>query len=207
MGPSADIAFRAAEPDDASVCGELCLLVFAKELEGLFSGLKGGVSTGDVVRALCGAADTEFSWRHFTLVEQDGIVVAGLCAFPAEELPRLIKQLPVHLQEDCGIGVGGLARLFLRSLWFGTSRRGPQPPPGSLYIPVGAVFPAHQRNGLARRTLTHLFERARAEGFQQVCLHVERTNSSAMGLYAALGFRELPGRPSARNPLMTLPLR
>lgn len=201
------MVFRAAGPDDVPVCAELCLLVFAKEMERLFGGLKRGVSTRDVVRALCAATDTEFSWRHFTLVERDGAVVAGLCAFPARELPRLTKRLPAHLQEDCGVGTVGLARLLLRSLWFGSSRRGPQQPPGSLYIPVGAVFPAHQRTGIARHTLECFFDRARAEGFQQVCLHVERVNAAAMALYASLGFLEMPGCASSPNPLMTLPLR
>ena len=201
-----DILFWPAGPGDYEVCAELCILVLGRELDRLFGGLKRGLSTLDVMKALCRAENTEFSRRNFTLVEQDGHVLAGLCAFPADAHPQMMKRLPVCLQKDCGIGAGGLARLFLRSLRVNFVHRNQQSAPRSLYILLGGVFPAYQRTGVARSTLEHLFDRARAEGFQQVSLHVDRNNHAAMELYRSLQFHEAPGGASARRVLMTRPL-
>ncbi len=177
-----------------------------KELEGLFGGLRRGLSTRDVMTVLCRAEDTEFSWRHFTLVEQDGHILAGLCAFPTDAHPQMMKRLPGCLQKDCGIGTGGLAKLFLRSLLANFVHRNQQSAPGSLYILLGGVFPEYQRTGVARSTLECLFDRARANGFRQVSLHVDRKNHAALGLYRTLQFHETPSKALLRRVLMTLAL-
>lgn len=200
MGQVPDIVFRPARPDDVPVCVDLYLAVFQDDMERLFGRLKPGVTARDAVAALCRADDTELSWRNFLLVEHGGTVVAGLSAFSAEARPVMARQMPARLQTDCGFGILVLSRVLLRSVWYGIGQRGPELPGESLYISAGAVFPAYQRYGIAKRTLAYLFERARAEGYRSICLHVERANHAAMNLYTALGFKESPSaaRPGHR---------
>ncbi len=58
-----------------------------------------------------------------------------------------------------------------------------------------AVDPPVRRRGVARTLLAELLDRARAGGCALATLEVRRSNQGAIGLYAALGFRQVGVRP------------
>lgn len=65
----------------------------------------------------------------------------------------------------------------------------PDKPP-ELWINEVGVTPAHRRQGIARRLLQALFERAQALGCAQAWVATEVTNGPARRLYAAAGGEE-----------------
>ncbi len=179
------------------------MLAIGSDLESLLGGLVRGLSTREMVAALCAAGDTEFSWRHFLLVEHAGRVIAGLCRVSTDARRSLTRALPRRLQRDCGLGPSGLLRLLARSIRHALATRGPEPPPSSLYIPVGAVHPEYQRTGVATQTLRHVIAHAAEDGFESVCLYVQTSNRQAVALYDSLGFRASPPRRKGKK-LMVL---
>jgi [ribosomal protein S18]-alanine N-acetyltransferase len=58
-----------------------------------------------------------------------------------------------------------------------------------LHINTIAVHPSLRRQGLATQLMTHLLERAAAEGANRALLEVRRSNVAAQRLYERLGFR------------------
>jgi [ribosomal protein S18]-alanine N-acetyltransferase len=58
-----------------------------------------------------------------------------------------------------------------------------------------AVHPARRRRGHARRLMDHLLEFARAHRCHYLTLEVRRSNTAAIGLYEAYGFRSVGVRP------------
>jgi ribosomal-protein-alanine N-acetyltransferase len=58
-----------------------------------------------------------------------------------------------------------------------------------LQIMVVAVHPDGRRRGRGRRVLTALLQEARQQGARQAALEVAASNTAALALYAALGFR------------------
>jgi ribosomal protein S18 acetylase RimI-like enzyme len=65
----------------------------------------------------------------------------------------------------------------------------PDKPP-ELWINEVGVTPAHRRQGIARRLLQALFERAQALGCAEAWVTTEVTNGPARNLYAAAGGQE-----------------
>ena len=59
-----------------------------------------------------------------------------------------------------------------------------------LHITAVAVSPCWRRRGLGRRVLIALLDRARQLGAERATLEVASSNPAAVGLYAALGFRQ-----------------
>jgi [ribosomal protein S18]-alanine N-acetyltransferase len=58
-----------------------------------------------------------------------------------------------------------------------------------------AVHPARRRRGHGRRLMDHLLEFARAHRCHYLTLEVRRSNTAAIGLYEAYGFRSVGVRP------------
>jgi GNAT superfamily N-acetyltransferase len=61
----------------------------------------------------------------------------------------------------------------------------------SLWIEELYVIPEARRAGVARAILTHVLEEARRGGLRALDLEVVRTQSAALALYRAAGFREV----------------
>jgi len=55
------------------------------------------------------------------------------------------------------------------------------------------VLPRGRRRGVARALVTHVIDAARAAGARRVSLQTEADNDPALTLYAAAGFRPVPG--------------
>ena len=70
----------------------------------------------------------------------------------------------------------------------------PDKPP-ELWVNEVGVAPTYQRKGLARQLLRAVFDAGRSVGCQQAWVLTERSNTSAMRLYDALGGVEASGQP------------
>jgi aminoglycoside 6'-N-acetyltransferase I len=68
--------------------------------------------------------------------------------------------------------------------------------PVELWINEVGVAPSHQRQGLGRRLLAALFEKARELGCREAWVLTSPANLPAMRLYAAAGGRELSEPPA-----------
>lgn len=62
-----------------------------------------------------------------------------------------------------------------------------------LHIANIAVAPAYRRMGMARRLITHVLGRAKADGARSASLEVRAGNKAAQALYSSFGF-EVVGR-------------
>ena len=60
-----------------------------------------------------------------------------------------------------------------------------------LHILNVVIHPQARRRGIARRLLEHLVARAYRQGITTLTLEVRASNEAAMGLYHALGFRQI----------------
>ena len=58
-----------------------------------------------------------------------------------------------------------------------------------------AVLPGHRRRGLARELLAEAIHRMRGFGAREAFLEVRESNTAALALYAARGFRPVGVRP------------
>lgn len=65
--------------------------------------------------------------------------------------------------------------------------------PGIVEVKRVYVVPAHRRRGLAEAVMGALEETARRAGHRQVVLNTGPLQPEALGLYAALGYRPVPG--------------
>jgi ribosomal protein S18 acetylase RimI-like enzyme len=70
----------------------------------------------------------------------------------------------------------------------------PDKPP-ELWVNEVGVAPTYQRQGLAKQLLRAVFDAGRSVGCQQAWVLTERSNTSAMRLYDALGGVEASGQP------------
>ena len=62
---------------------------------------------------------------------------------------------------------------------------------GEAHVLNLCVEPAYHQQGLGRFLLSHLRDVARAAGMELMLLEVRKSNSAAIGLYQAMGFRKL----------------
>ena len=70
-------------------------------------------------------------------------------------------------------------------------------PNGVVHVNVIYVVPERRRQGIARKLLTEIASRARAEGADHVTLDVDTTNEAGRAVWERLGFREWSLRLSA----------
>lgn len=66
---------------------------------------------------------------------------------------------------------------------------------GESHVLNVAVAPERQGQGLGRRILMHLLDRARRQGAEQALLEVRPSNEKAIRLYEDVGFCEICRRP------------
>ena len=117
------------------------------------------------------------------IVEEDGVVLGGLQAYPwdaAEEDPKdlLIPE----------------ARLPFFEPFEHLS------PSGRYYINILAVYPEYRGRGLARQLMAVAEDQGRVAGFREAALHVFSENRAAVSLYEGLGYRQAGRRPLVAHP-------
>jgi len=94
------------------------------------------------------------------------------------ELAQQTRAYEVALVDSAVVGYAGLFVL-----------------PPDADVQTVAVAPSWQGRGLARELLDRLLQRAESSGVTHTLLEVREGNSSALRLYAALGFEQISRRP------------
>jgi ribosomal protein S18 acetylase RimI-like enzyme len=173
--------FRQATVADAPVLAEL--VNFAGEglplyLWGRMAGP--GETAWDVGRRRAAREEGSFSWRNAIMIEHEGVPAGCLIGYPIPEAPEPIPvDLPAMfrpLQE-----LENLA-------------------PGTWYVNVLAVVPAHRGKGLGTRLLSLADEIARGGGgVRGLSVIVSDANVGARRLYERCGFHQAASRPMVKE--------
>ncbi|WP_339181876.1 GNAT family N-acetyltransferase [Paenibacillus sp. FSL R5-0701] len=143
---------------------------------------------GDIAYSLAGEADHEkamqilqafyvqednrISYRHVTVMEQDGLIAGILVAYDGGEADRLdqpILDRPGRSQEKKYALVK-------------------ETRPGEYYLDTLSVSEAYQGQGIGRALMAALEQQGRDLGHSQVSLIVERDNGRALMLYERQGY-------------------
>ncbi|MBY0114527.1 GNAT family N-acetyltransferase [Paenibacillus xylanexedens] len=143
---------------------------------------------GDIAYSLAGEADHEkamqilqafyvqednrISYRHVTVMEQDGLIVGILVAYDGGEADRLdqpILDRPGRSQEKKYALVK-------------------ETRPGEYYLDTLSVSEAYQGQGIGRALMAAFEQQGRDLGHLQVSLIVERDNGRALMLYERQGY-------------------
>lgn len=122
--------------------------------------------------------ESAFSYRNCTVIENEGVVIGMLVAFPMHIDPSEKESDPVlapysKLEED-----------------------------DSYYICGMALFPEHRGRGLGTRFLALAEEHARDRGFRKISLIVFEQNFGAKRLYDRTGYREVGREAVYPHPLI-----
>ncbi|WP_340019213.1 GNAT family N-acetyltransferase [Paenibacillus sp. FSL H3-0457] len=143
---------------------------------------------GDIAYALAGEADHEkamqilqefyvqennrISYRHVTVMEQDGLIAGILVAYDGGEADRLdqpILDRPERSREEKYALVK-------------------ETRPGEYYLDTLSVSEAYQGQGIGRALMAAFEQQGRDLGHSQVSLIVERDNGRALMLYERQGY-------------------
>ena len=168
-----DLLIRAAEPDDAPEMARLIDMAGGGVYEFLLDGLVPGMTAAEMLVPGLAGSSGSFSHRHSGVAELAGRVVGVAHAYPVDWMKT---------EDYSGLPPDRLAHLaeFNQTQdW------------GSYFLAALAVDPADRRQGVSRRLLAWVYERARTGGFDRVTLHVWADNPAAQSLYVSEGFVEV----------------
>ncbi|NUM56157.1 MAG: GNAT family N-acetyltransferase [Candidatus Hydrogenedentes bacterium] len=182
------------------------MLAAGEALDRCFGGLRDNLSTRDALSHLCRAETTLYSWKHFHIGSMDGVPAGGVCMVPVDGLGPLVDAVPDVLRLDCRIGATGLLRLLARALRIGFGRGGDEFPAGGIFMPFGAVFPAHQGKGVGTAAFLAILEIARAMGGTALCCRPPKSNVAMMRVLHALNFEPVPSKRVSAFQVMALHL-
>jgi GNAT superfamily N-acetyltransferase len=142
---------------------------------------KAGESALEVGRQRIEREEGNFSYRNAWVIEDGGVVAAGLIGYRQPEPYDLagLEKFPLIVQP--------LVRLEAYA-------------PGSWYVNVVAVLPEHRGKGLGSLLLADAERRAHDAGARSLSLIVAAENAGAVRLYERLGYRELARRPVVAFP-------
>lgn len=164
---------RPAMADDAPEMARLIDMAGGGVYEFLLGGLVPGLTAAEMLVPGLAGTSGSFSHRHSSVAETGGRVVGLAHAYPVDWM---------RAQDTTGLPPDRLAHMadFSRTQdW------------GSYFLSALAVDPDWRRQGIARRLLAWVYQRARTGGFDRVTLHVWADNAEAQSLYAAEGFDEI----------------
>lgn len=158
---------------DAEPIADLMLEADGGTLQFVLDDLAPEVSARDLLLHMIKKPEEYCSYRNCEIVETDSTIVGIANAFPADRLLRTFGDAALtareaHLQ----------ARTELQD-W------------GSYLLNSIAVHSSFRRLGIGLRLIEDVAERARAEGFDRLSLHVWRENVGALAFYRSAGFTVL----------------
>ncbi len=172
--------FRPARREDAVLLAEL--VNFAGEGLPLYLWEKlaaGGETAWDIGRQRAARDEGSFSWRNATVIEDGGEPAGCLIGYALPDRPEVLSaDMPamfVPLQE-----LENLA-------------------PGTWYVNVLAVTPAHRNKGLGRKLLARADEIGRSLGTRGMSVVVSDANTGARRLYERCGYAETARRDMVKE--------
>jgi len=177
---SDDTAFRPAVRADAAVLAELVNEAGEGIPLYLWDRMKEpGESAWDVGRRRAARDEGAFSWRNATMIERAGKAAGCLIGYgiadEPEPIPDDFPPMFRPLQE-----LENLA-------------------PGTWYVNVLAVLPAHRNRGLGAKLLQRAEETGRAEGRRGMSIIVSDANAGARRLYERVGYHTAAERPMVKE--------
>ena len=151
--------------------------------EVMYAGVIPGRSAAALTEHRFSRAGTTASLAHSRIAEQDGVVLGGLHAFPAD---AGAGEPPDPLIPEARYAVfAPFERLHA---------------PGSYYVNIVAVYPEWRGQGVARRLLAAAEAEAAAQGLGALSLTVFEDNAPALRLYRRLGYTEAARAPVVPHP-------
>lgn len=170
-----NIIFRSAYSQDAPVIAQLTLDASGGILEFLFAELVEGMTAEEILTAAIAQEEGNLSYRNTIVADNQGTVIAIANSYSATkhritiEMRNFIPQERLALLED-----------------FFASRVN-----NSLLLNALSVKFEYRRQGIGKRLIEKVKQKAKTEGFASVSLIVWADNIPAISLYAGLGFEEI----------------
>ncbi len=124
----------------------------------------------------------------FTVAEQDGRPIAGLCGYDPENMGMMaFTQALPEVFEKMGWGKEDQEAAFMRMKSFLDCM--PDETPGSWILENVAAIPEVRRQGIISKLLTDMVEKGKLKGFKRAQIGVFIGNTPARGAYEKCGFR------------------
>ena len=175
---AAEPTFRPATLADASALAVLVDIAGEGVPTSFWSDLAGpGHSVLEVGRDRARREEGGFSYRHATIAEIGGEIVAGLIVYPLDDPYDLsgLDEMPPHVQP--------LVRLEAQA-------------PGTLYVNVLAVFREFRGQGIGTALLKIAEEKAHAANTSAMSIIVGSWNEGAGRLYQHAGYQTIASEPA-----------
>lgn len=180
VGP--DVVLRPATPDDCRRIAELFRMSSDGVADYIWSQLQAdhpSLSLAEIGTRRYQRENTAFSYQNCLVAEHRGDVIGMMHAFVIEPQDGPAREVDPVLRPYAELEQ-----------------------PGSLYISSLAVVPRHRRQGLGRRFLAAVRERARRLGCPALSLICLDQNDGAKRLYEREGFTTIDRRDVVPHPLI-----
>lgn len=182
------IHLRPATQADAATLAGVSILAGGGTFELLLKGLKRNVSVHDVMSKLCAAADTEYSYNYYQVVEEAGKILGGINFVSVADRYKLAPNINPILQREFKFGWVQLIKFLIRARHL-KGMNVLKAPKNSLHINDVAIFPENQGKGLGKMLVDFVIQQAQQREFDYVSLNVWADNISAIKFYEKLGFQ------------------
>ena len=170
-----NIIFRSAYSQDAPAIAQLTLDASGGILEFLFAKLVEGMTAEEILAAAIAEAEGNLSYRNTIVAEKEASVIAIANSCSAIK-HRITKEMRDFIPQE---------RLVVLEDFFASRVN------DSLLLNALSVKSEYRRQGIGKRLIEEVKQKARAEGFASVSLIVWTDNLPAINLYSSLGFEEI----------------
>jgi ribosomal protein S18 acetylase RimI-like enzyme len=152
---------------------------------------------GDAYKALVqeavSADNTPFSWDHILVAEFEGEISGLILHYPyggdMDMNKRFISLLKRH------VGFFGIIKVYLRERKW---EKNVKKPKDSYYVEVISIKKRFRRKGIGTALLFYVEALAKKQGFKNLVLEVEASNTPAVKSYEKFGFRKFSATPIGR---------
>ncbi|MEM8828393.1 MAG: GNAT family N-acetyltransferase [Cyanobacteria bacterium P01_G01_bin.19] len=170
-----NVIFRPAYVKDASAIARLTIAASGGILEFLFAELVEAMTAEDILTVAITAEEGNLSYRNTLVAEKEASVIAIANSYSAVKHRITIEMRDFIPQE----------RLVVLEDFFASRVN------DSLFLNALSVKSEYRRQGIGKRLVEKVKQKARAEGFASVSLIVLTDNLPAISLYSSLGFEEI----------------
>lgn len=176
------LTYRPATPEDAHIASFLIFDTFPHMAAYIF-GLGDEQRAQEIFSKIFVLEDHRFSYQVTEMVIREGNIVGMFIAYPASDLPRLVRGLvrviiqQLKLMDKLKVLLRGLPSMFIE-----------EAAPDDFLLSNIAIKKKVRGQGIGGQVLAHVEEKARAAGFQRLALIVEIDKQDACRFYERKGF-------------------